>query len=187
MVAGKHCHVCGELKPLSDFYRAAGMRDGHRNDCKTCNLAAKARRYAANPEPAKERARRWQQENPERLNEYRRRRRKEPAVKARERAAHLRRKYGITLEQYDELLAAQGGVCFLCSRPPTDGISLHVDHHHETGAIRKLLCFRCNNALGDLGDDPDLLRRAARYLDSHDPEVRELTRLAQERARALRR
>ena len=85
-------------------------------------------------------------------------------MKRRNRDGHLRRKFGITLEDYEELLARQGGVCAVCSREPTPGISLHVDHDHETGRIRGLLCFRCNNALGDLEDDPALLRAAARYL-----------------------
>lgn len=107
-------------------------------------------------------------------------------MKARERAGYLRRKYGITLEEYDALLQQQGGTCAICRRPPRDDISLHVDHDHETGARRGLLCFRCNNSLGDLEDDPDLLRRAAAYLDAHDPEVHEQTRRTKERLAALR-
>ena len=67
------------------------------------------------------------------------------------------------------MLADQGGVCAVCSREPTPGISLHVDHDHETGRIRGLLCFRCNNALGDLEDDPALLRVATRYLEPPAP------------------
>ena len=83
------------------------------------------------------------------------------------------------------MLAAQDGVCAICGRPPTEGISLHVDHDHESGARRGLLCFRCNNSLGDLEDDSDLLRRAAAYLDAHDPEVAELTARVKERLAAL--
>lgn len=183
----KHCHICGELKPLSAFYRAAGMRDGHRNDCKTCNLAAKAKRYAEDPEPVKERVRRWQRENPERLNEYRRRRRNEPGVKARERAGHLRRKFGITPEQYEAMFVDQRGGCAICGRAPRSGSSLHIDHDHDTGAVRALLCFSCNAAIGHLRDDADRVRRVLSYLDAHDPEVAEMRRLAQERVRALRR
>jgi hypothetical protein len=75
----------------------------------------------------------------------------------------------MTLDEYNAMLAEQGGVCAVCSRPPTSGISLHVDHDHATGRIRGLLCFRCNNALGDLEDDPALLRAAARYLEPPVP------------------
>lgn len=65
-------------------------------------------------------------------------------------------------------MTAQGGVCAICGRAPRDDISLHVDHDHATGAVRGLLCFRCNNAVGDLEDDPAILRRAAVYVDVID-------------------
>ncbi|HVF75795.1 MAG TPA: endonuclease VII domain-containing protein [Acidimicrobiales bacterium] len=93
-------------------------------------------------------------------------------MKAKDRAGHLRRKFGITLETYDEMLAAQEGVCGICERPPRDDISLHVDHEHGTGRVRGLLCFRCNNALGDFEDDAVLLLRAADYV-VFDPEARQ--------------
>lgn len=160
----KRCRICNESRPLSDYYKAAGTLDGYRGECKRCNLAQQHERYLRDPSLAKARVKRWQQENADRFNAYQRTRRQDPEVKRRNRDGHLRRKFGITLEDYEELLARQGGVCAVCSREPTPGISLHVDHDHETGRIRGLLCFRCNNALGDLEDDPALLRAAARYL-----------------------
>lgn len=181
----KHCKVCGELKPLEEFYRSAGMRDGHRNDCKACNLAAKARRYAADPQAAIDRVSRWQKANPERMRAYRKEYRQREHVKKSQREGHLRRKFGLTSDQYDEMLAAQGGRCAICRRPPTQGISLHVDHDHVTGTNRKLLCFKCNNALGDFEDDPQLLQAAIAYLDDHDPEVQELAELTRRRLAGL--
>lgn len=72
-------------------------------------------------------------------------------------------KYGITLEDYEAMMATQGGVCAICEASP--GLRrLNVDHDHETGAIRGLLCEICNRALGGFKDDPDLLSAAARYL-----------------------
>lgn len=179
----KRCKVCGAVKPLSEFYAARGMRDGRRSDCRSCNLAAKARRNAANPEPARERARRWQRENPERYLENQRKRRQRPEVKLRERAGHLKRKYGITLADYERMLDEQGGCCAICRRPPREGSTLHVDHEHATERVRGLLCFTCNNALGDFEDDPAALRAALSYLARGDePEV---TEIARRRARAL--
>ncbi len=160
------------------------MRDGRRNDCKACNLAEKRQRYLADPAAVKARVKQWQQENPERLNAYRRARRLEPEVKLRERAGHLKRKYGITVEQYDAMLEAQGGGCCICGRPPREDISLHVDHDHSTGEIRGILCFRCNNALADFQDDQQLLQEAADYLDRQDH--REEIELIRERALSLR-
>jgi len=165
MTGMKRCNQCGELKPLDSFYRAKGMRDGHRGDCKVCNLAYQHRRYLANPEPVKARVKRWQQANAEELNAYRRERRQDPIVKGRDRAGHLRRKYGISPAEYDDMLAAQSGACLLCSSLPRPPHSLHVDHDHATGRIRGLLCFNCNYALGHFADDPDRLRAAARYVE----------------------
>lgn len=85
-------------------------------------------------------------------------------MKAADRAGHLLRKYGITLAQYDDLLKRQAGCCAICHRRPRPDISLHVDHDHESGRVRGLLCFRCNNALGDLGDTARMVGRAVDYL-----------------------
>jgi hypothetical protein len=178
----KRCRVCGERKPLTDFYKMAGMADGYRNDCKVCNLAAKAARTAANPEANRERVRRWQRENPERLQAYRREYRRRPERQAADREYHLKRKYGITLEQYNEIFEAQDGVCAICREPRPEERTLHVDHDHDTGEIRGLLCFRCNNALGDLRESYDLAVKAVDYLDRDDA----LVALARERVKALR-
>jgi hypothetical protein len=160
----KRCNKCHELKPLDEFYRLATMRDGHRNDCKACNLAAKAARYRANPDSARERTRRWQLENPERYAEKQASYRRSGAKKVADRRSHLKRKYGLSLEQYEAILAQQGGGCGICGRPPSGRISLHVDHDHRSGRIRGLLCFVCNSSLGEF-DDPDLLQAALRYVE----------------------
>src|SRR5437588_8489839 len=78
----KRCKKCGIIKPLDDSYMSAGMRDGHRNDCRVCNLREKQERYRADPEAAKARVKRWQQANAERVNEYWRRRRTSPRSSA---------------------------------------------------------------------------------------------------------
>ena len=87
------------------------------------------------------------------------------------------------------MLEQQGGGCAICEDPPNPNISLHVDHDHGTGEIRGLLCVRCNNAVGLLRENPDLFRRAERYLSS-DPRFRSsrprLVGLAKERALALK-
>lgn len=82
----------------------------------------------------------------------------------------LRRWYGMTPEQYDALLRSQGGVCKLCHKPPpVTGRRrfLAVDHCHDCGAVRSLLCDSCNRGLGFLRDNPDLVRCAAAYLEAH--------------------
>lgn len=83
------------------------------------------------------------------------------------RARSLRFHYGMTVEEYDALLTAQGGVCAVCKAgPPTEGRQkyLAVDHCHQDGHVRGLLCNSCNTALGLLGDDVDRINALAEYL-----------------------
>lgn len=81
-----------------------------------------------------------------------------------------RRKYGITLAEYDRLLEAQGGVCAICERGDSSGRRLSVDHNHETGQVRGLLCLNCNTVIGLAHEDTDLLHRIAEYLESWSEE-----------------
>ncbi|MFI2616491.1 endonuclease VII domain-containing protein [Streptomyces sp. NPDC018584] len=81
------------------------------------------------------------------------------AIQGRE--GHLKRQYGMTEAERDEMIAAQVGLCVICLSAP----AAHVDHCHETGKVRGVLCFNCNSAIGKLGDDPDTVRRAAAYLE----------------------
>jgi hypothetical protein len=79
------------------------------------------------------------------------------------RTYHLTRRYGISAAEADLMLEEQDGVCAICRTAP----AAHVDHDHETGAVRALLCFNCNGGLGQFRDDPDLLHLAAFYLEHH--------------------
>lgn len=87
----------------------------------------------------------------------------------------LRRLYGISVEEFEALLAQQAGVCRICRKTetsvdPRTGTTrkLAVDHDHATGVVRGLLCHKCNWAIGLFADDADLLRRAAAYLEPLD-------------------
>lgn len=83
-----------------------------------------------------------------------------------EHRANWLRQYGLTVEQYDELLSGQGGGCAICGTqtPPARGGCFAVDHDHETGAVRGLLCIECNSGLGMFKDEVDLLQSAIVYL-----------------------
>jgi hypothetical protein len=171
----KCCKVCGATKPATEFYANATGKDGLRRDCKACNLAARAAKYAENPQPYIDRVKKWQQENPERLNAYRREYRQRPERKFADREGYLKRKYGITIADYDRMFDEQGRVCAICGKPRPEERTLHVDHEHTTGVIRGLLCFRCNNALGDFDEEYELFQKAADYLD-RDEELAVLVR-----------
>ena len=79
----------------------------------------------------------------------------------------LKYSYGITLEDYNEMLASQKGVCAICNQPCATGRKLCVDHDHKTGKVRGLLCNDCNAGIGKLKDSSAILKTAANYLDKH--------------------
>jgi hypothetical protein len=93
------------------------------------------------------------------------------------RKSHLKRKYGLTLDAFEALLASQGGGCAICGRIDAD----NVDHDHVTGRVRGILCFKCNVAIGLLDEDWSRANSASAYLDRDD----ELRSVARSRAGAL--
>jgi ferric-dicitrate binding protein FerR (iron transport regulator) len=133
---------------------------------------------------AAERRRAWRIANPEKVRAYEktyRERNREGIVKAarkwraanKEKHATIKRKcnlrqLGLTVAAYNEMLAAQGGVCAICKQPETHQrdklYTLSVDHCHATGRVRGLLCNLCNRAIGLLRDSADLCAKAAEYL-----------------------
>ena len=80
---------------------------------------------------------------------------------------HLKRRYGITLDQWNEMFEDQKGCCAICKRHQSEiNKRLAVDHNHDTGEVRKLLCTNCNTALGLFYDNQDILLNAVEYLRS---------------------
>jgi hypothetical protein len=73
-------------------------------------------------------------------------------------------------------------MCPICGRADPE----HVDHSHDTGVVRGILCFNCNGGLGQFRDSPDTLRDAAGYLEASDQAARELMQIARLRAVGLR-
>ncbi len=103
----------------------------------------------------------WFTKNKDRLKKYRK-------------AADLKKNYGISLEKYNEMLVAQGALCFICKQPetqvhPKSGLpyQLSVDHCHTTNKIRSLLCNNCNRTLGMVNDNVELLQKMIDYVNLH--------------------
>ena len=101
-----------------------------------------------------------------------------PHVKEKEYKHLMRRffkkEYGITLEQYQEMLLKQNGKCKLCLKEQdfkdyrsARRINLSVDHCHTTGKVRGLLCIKCNQGLGAFNDDIELIKKAMEYILSN--------------------
>jgi hypothetical protein len=139
------CASCRQPKPLTAFSPQPNARGAKLHAyCKPCNTARVMRVQGT------------------------------PAGRLARRDRELRRKFGVTLEQFNAMAEAQGGRCAVCrDLPGGRRASLFVDHDHATGAVRGLLCNRCNTGIGHLQDCADLLERAAGYLRSYEKSNRE--------------
>lgn len=93
------------------------------------------------------------------------------------RKSTLKTAYGLTVLQYDNMLKNQGNACALCERTVTD-IKLCVDHDHETGRVRSLLCYRCNLFLGWIEKNPTLVSLMQQYLLIHKDTVPSISKNA---------
>lgn len=89
-----------------------------------------------------------------------------PKFEGQRRRSWLKNKYNLTLEEYSSLLEKQGGKCAICNITPD--YNLCVDHNHQSGKVRGLLCRSCNKAIGQLGDTKEALLKAYLYLSQKD-------------------
>lgn len=147
------CTWCHEAKSRESFYT---YKSGKRfPQCKTCQnnrtRENRAKLLAEKPEVVRERDRRYNQNRPEGYQAE----------------ANLKSRYGLTVADRDAMVANQGGKCAICKRKESEsrGGRLCVDHCHDTGAIRAMICNECNVGLGRFSDNPLLLRAAANYIE----------------------
>lgn len=139
----KTCSKCGKQKSIDDFFRSAdNKKDGHDPRCKACKQAVTMA---------------WREKNKDKYNEYMRARNKHHYPEYR-----LRR-YDLTSADHARMMLEQGGVCALCEKPQKGKRPLVVDHDHNTGEVRGLLCYGCNRLIVPLDNHP-LYLKALRYL-----------------------
>ncbi|MFJ8023865.1 endonuclease VII domain-containing protein [Streptomyces sp. NPDC096311] len=176
----KRCTGCGQELPLASFAADRNRRDGLQVRCRECVAEYSAAHYRRRREvlgktvrekvdlPAGHKLCRTCGEVKPHSEWHRNSSASDGlstqckacrAIRGRE--DHLKRQYGLTEAERDEMVASQMGLCVICLKAP----AVHVDHCHETGRVRGVLCFNCNSAIGKLGDDPDAVRRAAAYLE----------------------
>ena len=120
----------------------------------------------------KERVAKWRKNNPEKYKQQWERRSEKQAEyyqnnKDDWHSRLIERNYGITSEDYDLMLSNQENVCAICEDECISGKKLAVDHNHDTGEVRGLLCCKCNRGLGNFNDNLDLLRSAVLYLEKY--------------------
>lgn len=141
----KNCCICGERKHFDLFYNFKNKSDNKSYRCKLCDDKARKKWSNANPEKAYSSMR----------------------------GRNLKHKYGISLEKYKEMLTEQECKCAICGATENNTIgerkdwNFAVDHDHKTGKVRGLLCNNCNRGIGLLKDNPELIRKAAEYVETH--------------------
>ena len=139
----KKCTKCKKELPLTAFNKHCRHKDGLRFRCKSCE--------AEDQKEAKKKALKLDYEG----------------TRKKERANNLKQMYGLSVEEWTIKALSQQYKCAICNNECVTGKRLAVDHDHETGQIRDLLCGNCNQGLGKFQDNPQLLNKAAEYLRKH--------------------
>ena len=147
----KVCSKCKIKKDTSEFPKAKNRKDGFYNFCRKCNAQLYAQRNADNPGKFKAISKEYRRTHPDSM-----------------RKSDLKRNYGMTIENYNQMFVNQNGACLICGKSSLTSKHLNIDHNHQTGKVRGLLCQFCNTGLGNFKDDKSLLMRAFKYLNNYD-------------------
>ena len=165
----KICTKCSEEKMLSEFNKHKNKKDGLSLYCKKCRKQYRS----ANREKIAEKNAQYYSANREKVAQYRFANREKILEKrAQYRFANrekikntqLKYEYGITLEQYNKMAQEQNNVCLICKQEK----KLVVDHCHDTGTVRGLLCSECNISIGLLKETPQYFVNAIQYLERYN-------------------
>jgi hypothetical protein len=154
----KRCPKCETIKPVAEFGSNKSQFDGLQSRCKPCCVASVTASRHKNPTSHRASSKRWRQANPERHKDN-----------------ALRWKYGIEHGTYDMMLSSQNGRCAICGTDTPGGKSnrFHLDHCHDTNAVRGLLCGPCNTGIGQFKHDASNLQKAIEYLNHYASNVEE--------------
>lgn len=131
----KYCYVCRRILPDENFAKNSTKPGEIRPECRECDNLQR-----------KERKQREKERDPEGWRDK-----------------YLKKKYNISLDEYNQMVLDQNSLCWICE----EEIDLVVDHDHETGLVRGLLCNLCNTSLGGFKDSIDSLNRAIKYLQQN--------------------
>lgn len=158
----KVCTTCKVEKSFDLFSKDKQSKDGLTYNCRDCRNA-KAKLHPSNSKEKRD-LRNLKFKDARRIYYAK------PENQKRLRNEMLRKAYGITLEDYNNLFEQQQGLCGICCQPQKSerNKSLAVDHNHETGKVRGLLCDRCNRGLGLLRDNKQILQQAIDYLTRNE-------------------
>lgn len=158
----KKCSVCKEIKSLDLFSLDRRAKDSKSSKCRECNYKI---------------VKTWRKNNPQKQNKlnslYKKRHPVETMIQARKDAtkyyykscqkSRIKYRYGISFEEFESLKLKQRNKCAICKKKEYEK-ELNIDHDHQTGKVRGLLCTKCNTGLGLLCDNPTIIMEALKYL-----------------------
>jgi len=173
-ITEKYCSQCKQTKPVSEFSRRHNIPNGYVNKCKPCKEVISSNwRKTAIGRNSTNKSRRLQYKKygkayaqTEKGKEDQHKRIKKYLKTEKGKDNLLRKRYGITLTEYEALFASQDGRCAICGSDG-DGKKLHLDHCHSTSKVRGLLCNNCNIGIGLFQEDVTRLQNAIEYLKRH--------------------
>jgi len=169
----KKCCICEKEKSIDQFHKRTGSIDGLRCDCKSCRKDKKVKNY----EKSTKKCSSCNIEKPNteeffniRNNGIRCRTRSlcKECHKKSMRKAHLTRRYNMSQEDYELLYNLQQGKCRICDQFYE---KLFIDHNHDSGEVRELLCNNCNSGIGYLKENIDFLKNAIKYINHHNEKT----------------
>jgi hypothetical protein len=142
----KTCATCSLCKSSSEFNKYSAMKDGLHWECRSCVGLRRKSYYEKNRQREIDRSVAWKISNKEKAKD-----------------ASLKRKFGITIQDYNAMIRSQNGKCAICDKDHSVSC-LVVDHDHNSGRVRKLLCHQCNLALGNLKENVLFAERMLDYI-----------------------
>lgn len=163
----RRCAKCKTHKAESEFSRDRKRSDGLYPTCKKCVMKY-LKKYRQKPEVRqleKQYQLRWSRrpKRKKQIREYNHRQAHPNGIKNNRKMA-MAWKYGITVDAYDAMYRGQNGCCATCGNPFKEHKEAQVDHCHDSGIVRGLLCANCNRALGMVKDNAEILERMTQYL-----------------------
>ena len=154
----KKCKKCNKYYPTTEYYKG-------RSECKHCHKK-RMKEYRKEKDYNKMYYQNNKEKDKKRCLENYYKNKDNPDKKLKWRENQLKVKYGMTLQDWNDLYKKQDHKCAICGTDEPKGNGLfHVDHCHSTGNIRGLLCHHCNVALGSFKDSKKILKKAILYLE----------------------
>lgn len=159
----KQCFICKEIKLLDLFNRNRKTKDGKSSWCTSCAKIKNREWYIANKVHKLKTTKAWAQNNPDKVKKSIQKYTKKNGPKL---ALDRRlKRYGITLDKYNEMVDSQNGTCVICNCVPN---KLVIDHSHVTNKVRELLCISCNAALGQVKENENTMMSMLSYIRKHN-------------------